>query len=101
YASDKRGGIARLDSSGVLTLIGKSEITPNGFAMLRDGSFAVANLAGIGGGWKVERDGRVEPYILEIDGLRLPGVNFVGLDTDERLWICVSTMNPEAGEYSQ
>jgi sugar lactone lactonase YvrE len=101
FASDRRGGIAHLDPSGVVSLIGKSEITPNGFAMLRDGSFIVSNLAGVGGVWKIERDGEVRPYILEIDGRHLPGVNFVGLDADERLWICVSTMNPEAGEYSK
>jgi sugar lactone lactonase YvrE len=101
FASDKRGGVAWLDPAGTLRVIGKSDIIPNGIALLRDRSFVAANLAGVGGVWRIRRDGQVEPYILEIDGVRLPGVNFVGLDDAERLWICVSTMNPEAGAYSQ
>lgn len=100
FASDRRGGIRRLAPDGE-SLIGQSDITPNGFAMLRDRSFLVANLAGAGGVWKIDRDGSVRPHLTEIEGVRLPGVNFVMLDHQDRLWITVSTMNPEVGQYSQ
>jgi sugar lactone lactonase YvrE len=101
FASDKRGGVRCLDASGTTRLIGAGNIIPNGIAMLRDRSFMVANLAGIGGVWKIDRHGNVAPHLMEIDGVRLPGVNFVTLDSQDRLWICVSTLNPEAGQYSK
>jgi sugar lactone lactonase YvrE len=84
-----------------MEVIGKGNIIPNGIAMLRDRSFIVANFARAGGVWRIDRKGAVFPYVLETDGVCLPGVNFVGLDEAERLWICVSTMTPEAGEYSK
>ncbi|CAB3685647.1 MULTISPECIES: SMP-30/gluconolactonase/LRE family protein [Achromobacter] len=93
YVSDKAGGISHILPNGDARLIGaQSGLIPNGFALLRDGSFAVANLADDGGVWRVQRDGTAEPYIMEIDGVALPGVNFVWLDERERLWICVSTV---------
>jgi sugar lactone lactonase YvrE len=101
FASDRRGGVKWVDEAGVSRLIGGGGITPNGIAMLRDRSFVVANLAGVGGVWRIMPKGDVMPFLTEIDGVRLPGVNFVLLDFEDRLWICVSTMNPEAGEYSQ
>jgi sugar lactone lactonase YvrE len=100
FASDSRGGIAWHRPGEPLKVIGEGNITPNGIAVLPDGSFAVANLRGVGGVWRIKRDGTVSPMIQEVDGIRLPGVNFVGLDHAERLWICVSTMHPDAGEYS-
>lgn len=96
YVSDRRGGITRIAADGGQELYapadGTPPILPNGFAMLRDGSFAIANLSETGGVWRLWRDGRLEPLLLEIDGRRLGSVNFVLLDDRERLWICVSTV---------
>lgn len=93
YVSDKAGGIRHILPNGDARLIGaQAGLIPNGFALLRDGSFAVANLADDGGVWRVQRDGAAEPHIMEIEGVALPSVNFVWLDDRERLWICVSTV---------
>ncbi|WP_278488599.1 SMP-30/gluconolactonase/LRE family protein [Achromobacter insolitus] len=93
YVSDKAGGIRHILPNGDARLIGaQAGLIPNGFALLRDGSFAVANLADDGGVWRVQRDGAAEPHIMEIEGVTLPSVNFVWLDDRERLWICVSTV---------
>jgi len=100
FASDRRGGVRWLDEKGISRLIGGSDIVPNGIAMTQERSFIAANLAGPGV-WKISRDGRVEPHIETVDGVTLPGVNFVCLDDQGRLWITVSTLNPEAGQYSR
>ncbi|MDH3063437.1 SMP-30/gluconolactonase/LRE family protein [Achromobacter insolitus] len=93
YVSDKAGGIRHILPNGDARLIGaQAGLIPNGVALLRDGSFAVANLADDGGVWRVQRDGAAEPHIMEIEGVTLPSVNFVWLDDRERLWICVSTV---------
>ena len=93
YVSDREGGIRHLRPDGTNHLHGGSpELIPNGFAMTRDGNFIVANLADDGGVWEVQRHGATRPLITEIDGVALPSVNFVWLDAQERLWICVSTV---------
>jgi sugar lactone lactonase YvrE len=90
YTSDARGGVMTVAPDGSQRLIGNSELTPNGIALCRDGSFLIANLHGSGGVWRMEAGGEAKPYLLEVEGQRLPGVNFVGLDTDERIWVSVS-----------
>jgi sugar lactone lactonase YvrE len=100
-ASDRRGGVRVLDASGNTRLIGAASITPNGFAMMRDRSFLVANLGGVGGVWRIGAEGEASPYLTEIGGIQLLGVNFVALDFQDRLWISVSTMDPRTGEYSR
>lgn len=100
FASDRRGGVKSISANGESALIGRGDIIPNGIAMLRDRSFVVANLAGAGGVWRITRDGVVTPFLTEIEGVRLSGVNFVLLDSEDRLWICVSTRDPGAGRYS-
>lgn len=93
YVSDRSGGIRHLRPDGSGEVIGGSpEVIPNGFAMTRDGNFIVANLADDGGVWEIRRDGTTQALIQEIDGVSLPSVNFVWLDAQERLWICVSTV---------
>src|SRR3546814_3897147 len=42
-----------------------------------DGAFLIANLGESGGVWRLRPDGRCEPLLLEVDGVRLPSVNFV------------------------
>lgn len=98
YASDKSGGIRHIGPDGASTLIGANpDIIPNGFALLADGTFAIANLAATGGVWQMDRSGAICPMVEEVDGRTLPSVNFVWLDDAQRLWICVSTGKP--GEH--
>lgn len=90
FVSDRRGGVQAIDPDGAQRLIGTSHLLPNGIALLRDGSFLVANLGEEGGVWRIARDGSVRPYLLEVEGRALPRVNFVAVDALERVWACVS-----------
>jgi sugar lactone lactonase YvrE len=92
YASDRRGGVMSIAPDGTERLIGRSNLTPNGIALRRDGSFVIANLAEEGGVWTISAEGDVRPLLHEIEGIVLPRVNFVALDAHERLWICVSAL---------
>jgi sugar lactone lactonase YvrE len=89
YMSDGRGGVTTIAPDGAQQLIGKSDLTPNGIALCRDGSFLIANL-GKGGVWRIDAQGEARPYLTEVDGQTLPGVNFVALDMQERVWASVS-----------
>ena len=97
HVSDARGGITTIGPDGRQHLRRGSGITdflPNGFSLLPDGSFAVANLGPDGGAWRLAQDGTLAPLVLEADGWRLPPTNFVNHDRssgEERLWISVST----------
>lgn len=90
------GGVARLAPDGALQpLLARSgmpdDFMPNGWSMAPDGSFLIANLGESGGAWRLRPDGNCEPLLLEVDGLRLPSVNFVHRAEDGALWISVST----------
>lgn len=100
YCSDSRGGISRIAPDGRQTVIGKETgLLPNGFALRRDGSFVVANLAGEGGVWEIAPDGTANPLLSEVDGVRLRAVNFVRLDAMGRLWITANPPVPADGRY--
>ena len=67
------------------------DLRPNGIALTPDGAFLIANLGDDGGVWRLDRDGRLSPVVLEVDGVALPPANFVTLDRQGRTWISVST----------
>ncbi len=97
FVSDRRGGIARLRADGGQELIqgrGAADFLPNGFSLLPDRSFAIANLGPEGGAWRMMPDGGLIPEVLEVEGMRLPATNFVNADHpagELRLWVSVST----------
>jgi sugar lactone lactonase YvrE len=107
WTSDWRGGVTRLAPDGSSAAIlgrGSAEdppLRPNGLALLPDGSFLVADLGeGRGGVWRLQRSGEVQPFLLEIDGQRLPPTNFVRADSRGRIWITVSTrVVPRSRDY--
>jgi DNA-binding beta-propeller fold protein YncE len=115
YVSDFRGGITQIHKNGSQHFFGGTEVPgfgllkPNGFAMLKDGSFLVAHLGDTRGGiFKIERDNnitnniknKITPFLIDINGQPLPPSNFVFLDHQERLWITVSTRHtPRAAAY--
>jgi sugar lactone lactonase YvrE len=94
YVPDSRGGVTRIAADGSqqtwLATRPPVDLLPNGIALLPDGSFLMANLGESGGVWRLHRDGRVVPFLTEVDGMALPPANFVFADGDHT-WISVST----------
>lgn len=99
FVSDKRGGVTRIAPDGAQVLLGQGPVMPNGIALLRDGSFAIANLSDSGGVWRLAPDGTLAQEIDSIAGRRLGSVNFVRTDRQGRLWISVSTLRPGEDQY--
>jgi sugar lactone lactonase YvrE len=97
YTSDWRGGVAHLAADGTQQLYrgqlpDGGELRPNGIALLADGSFLLAHLgAEQGGVYRLQRDGQVTPWLLEVQGQALPPTNFVLNDALGRTWVTVST----------
>jgi sugar lactone lactonase YvrE len=96
HASAQGGGVTQLDGAGASHPIvaqtgAPSDLTPNGWCMNPDGSFLLANLAESGGVWRLAKDGRCTPVLLEVDGLTMPSVNFVHRDREARVWVSLST----------
>jgi sugar lactone lactonase YvrE len=106
FTADWRGGVCHLRPDGSQVLYAGrgpdgQELRPNGIALLRDGSFLLAQLGAEDGGvFRLFRDGRVEPWLQRVDGLDLPPTNFVLDDGAGRTWITVSTrLKPRALGY--
>lgn len=92
YAACSDGGITLIRSDGTQQFIGRKEhaengFVPNGFALMPDGSFLIANIGREGGVWKLTRDGELTPWLMEVDGIHLGMPNFVYLDHKGRVWI--------------
>ena len=109
YVSDFRGGVTAISPSGQCQLFGggalenlsDGQLKPNGICLLPDRSFLVAHLGAEQGGlYRVQRDGQISPFLLEVEGEALPPSNFVYLDHQGRLWFTVSTRKrPRADAY--
>ncbi len=106
YTADWRGGIAHLRPDGGQALY-RAELAvdrparPNGIALRRNGSFLFADLGTDAGGvFSLARDGRIRPFLVEVDGVALPPTNFVFEDAKGRVWVTVSTrLVPRARGY--
>jgi sugar lactone lactonase YvrE len=90
YTSDRRGGVMCISPQGTQSLLGRSNLVPNGIALQRDSSFLIANLGEDGGVWHLDGAGQIRPWLMEFEGHVLPRVNYVTTDAQERHWICVS-----------
>lgn len=106
YTADWRGGVACVHANGTQSLYlgklpGGRPLRPNGIAVLRDGSFLLADLGETQGGvFALSRDGEVRPFLEIVDGEALPPSNYVALDAAGRIWITVSTrLVPRARAY--
>lgn len=95
FMPDKRGGIAVVRADGRTELIraknAPNGFMPNGFALMPDRSFLIADLGPEGGVWHMAPDGTMTPKLMEIDGKHLEPTNFVGIDAKGRVWVSVST----------
>ena len=106
FTADWRGGVAHLRADGSQALYAGPgpdglALKPNGIALLRDGSFLLAHLGNDEGGvFRLQRDGQVTPWLLQVDGVDLPPTNFVVEDAAGRFWVTVSTrLKPRALGY--
>jgi sugar lactone lactonase YvrE len=97
YVAHRGGGILRIEPDGTQSLLrwqqpaDAHDFIPNGFALLPDGTFLIANMGHDGGVWARRPGGRVEPYLMEVEGERLAKANFVFNDEQGRVWITVTT----------
>jgi hypothetical protein len=95
--ADGGGGIAKVNADGPSELILATSgdipagFIPNGYSLMPDGSFLIANVGDEGGVYTLRRDGALIPFLLEIDGRKLPACNFANRDEQGRIWISVST----------
>jgi sugar lactone lactonase YvrE len=64
---------------------------PNGIALLPGREVLIADLGEGGGVWLLQPDGRLTPWLMEVDGKKLPPTNFIGVDRLGRRWVTVST----------
>jgi len=97
FVSHKGVGVTHIAPGGRQRIIGGArdvdghELVPNGIALLPDRSFLIANIGEAGGVWRLQADGTITPYLIEVDGERLVAANFVMNDAQGRVWITVST----------
>lgn len=106
FAADWRGGVTHRRAEGCQArFLGQlpdgGDLRPNGIALLEDGSFLIAHLGDEAGGvYRLERNGRVTPWLLSVDGEPLPPTNFVLRDGSGRTWVTVSTRRvPRSDAY--
>lgn len=90
WVSDERATALRIAPDGGQALLGPKVGTPNGLALDREGGLYVADI-GAGCVYRLLPDGRHEMVLERLEGRALGAVNFVYLDSRERLWITVST----------
>ncbi|NYI75872.1 SMP-30/gluconolactonase/LRE family protein [Nocardioides panzhihuensis] len=96
YTGDWTLGIARISPDGTTGPAVESDLIaqgfrPNGIALTADGDFLFANMGRAGGVWRVDRQGAVHPFAIEIAGRPIPRTNFVLVDGD-KVWITISSL---------
>jgi len=90
WTSDNRGGVTRIDPDGTETTLGDIPEDPNGLAMDTQGNLYIANI-GDGKIYKMSKDGKTEVILDQINGEPLGAANYVFIDSQDRLWIAIST----------
>lgn len=91
FCGDHHAGIVEVGKAKRDIVGAPPGFMPNGVAMRADRQFLLANLGPGGGVWRLDRDWRLWPHLLEADGEPLRVCNFVGLDATGTEWISVST----------
>ncbi|MDX1401850.1 MAG: SMP-30/gluconolactonase/LRE family protein [Kiloniellales bacterium] len=95
HVADWRGGVTVIHPDGAQeTVLAEGEFKPkaNGIALLQDGSWLIAHLGEQDGGvYHLDPQGKLTPFLLEVEGQELPPTNFVQLDGQGRAWVTVST----------
>lgn len=97
FTSDRTCGIRQVFDDRPSSPVGSETPTDflcNGFSLLADGTFLVANLGADGGVWQIAKGASPVPVLLEVDGMQLPPTNFVnviGSGSEQVAWISIST----------
>ena len=90
WASDDRGGIARVTQSGVAELRGEGVFEPNGYSRTDDGTFIVAGLKD-NKVFRIDPSGRVSVVVDRFGGKPLGTVNTAWVDARGRIWVSMMT----------
>ena len=90
WASDDRGGIARVTQNGVAELRGEGVYEPNGYSRTSDGAFIVAGLKD-NKVFRIDRSGRVSVVLDTFQGNSLGTVNTAWADAQGRIWVSMMT----------
>jgi sugar lactone lactonase YvrE len=90
WASDDRGGIARVTQNGVAELRGQGVYEPNGYSRTSDGAFIVAGLKD-NKVFRIDRAGGVSVVLEQYQGQPLGTVNTAWADTQGRIWVSMMT----------
>jgi gluconolactonase len=90
WASDDRGGIARVTQNGVAELRGAGVYEPNGYSRTSDGAFIVAGLKD-NKVFRIDADGRVSVILDQFRGKALGTVNTAWTDAQDRVWVSMMT----------
>lgn len=90
WASDDRGGIARVTKEGIAELRGRGVYEPNGYSRTKDGAFIVAGLKD-NKVFRIDTNGRAEVVLDKFAGKPLGTVNTAWVDKYERIWVSVMT----------
>lgn len=85
-----QGGVTRMDADGTQRIVGEMGGESNGLAMDGEGNLYIANIDN-GVFYKMYRDGTHEELLSEIDGEPVGAANYVFIDSQDRLWLSVST----------
>ena len=114
WSADARGGVVRISPDGSQKVVtqsaGSEELTttnaasrliegtlPNGLAFDHDGDFLISNF-GTDRLEHMTRDGRTTPIFDTLDSGPIGKVNFVCRDSKDRVWVTVSTKEPDWGK---
>ena len=98
------GGVSVISPNGKTQRIAAKHPTslrPNGIALEAGGTILLAHMGDTSGGiYSLSADGHIEARVLQVNNQPLPPTNFVVKDSQDRLWITVSTRKtPRADDY--
>lgn len=85
-----QGGVTRMEPDGTQAIMGNMGGESNGLAMDGEGNLYIANIDN-GVFYKMSPDGSHEVLLSEIDGEPVGAANYAFMDSQDRLWLAVST----------
>lgn len=93
FVSDHVAGVRQVGSPRRALAGAPGGFLPNGFCLLPNREFLIANLdhASGGGVWRIDAQWRLHPWLMEVDGEPLATANFVCIDDAGRTWVSMST----------